>query len=66
MFTIVPVLEEDNPCKKKLGLSVVDCEEVKASLDRINRRLDAVQVRILTSRDPEQTKSLEKINVIIR
>ena len=59
-------LEEDKLCTKNIGLSVVDYEEVKASLDRINRRIDAVQVRILTSRDLEQTKSLEKIHDIIR
>jgi hypothetical protein len=59
-------LEEDKLCTKNIGLSVVDYEEVKASLDRINRRIDAVQVRILTSRDAEQTKSLEKIHDIIR
>ena len=58
--------EEDNHCINKFGLSMVDCEEVKASLDRINRRIDAVQFRIVTNRDSEQTKSLEALNVIIR
>ena len=66
IFALFSALEADNPCTKKRGLSVVDCEEVKATLDRINRRINAVQVKILTSRDSEQTKSLEKINDIIR
>ena len=51
---------------EKTGLSKIDCEEVKASLDRINKRIGAVHVKIATTRDEDQIKSLEKINVIIR
>ena len=51
---------------KKAGLSKIDSDEVKASLDRINKRIDAVHVKIVTTRDEDQIKSLEKINEIIR
>ena len=56
-----PKIEADN-----VSLSKVDCEEVKASLNRISKRINAVQVKVVTARDDEQIKSLEKINVIIR
>ena len=52
--------------KENLGLSKVDCDEIKASLNRISKRIDAVQVNIVTTRDEDQAKSLEKMNVIIR
>ena len=52
--------------RKNLGLSNVDCDEIKASLNRISKRIDAVQVKIVTTRNEDQANSLEKINVIIR
>ena len=52
--------------KENLALSKVDCDEIKASLNRISKRIDAVQVKIVTTRDEDQIKSLEKMNVIIR
>ena len=60
------VTERQQDKTQKAGLSKIDCEEVKASLDRINKRIGAVHVKIVTTRDEDQIKSLEKINVIIR
>ena len=60
------ITERQQDKTEKTGLSKIDCEEVKASLDRINKRIGAVHVKIVTTRDEDQIKSLEKINVIIR
>ena len=60
------ITERQQDKTEKAGLSKIDCEEVKASLDRINKRIGAVHVKIVTTRDEDQIKSLEKINVIIR
>ena len=48
------------------GLSAIDYEEVKAALDRINKRINVVHVRIETTRDSEQKNAVDKINQIIR
>ena len=60
------IIEKRQDETEKAGLSKIDCDEVKASLDRINKRIGAVHVKIVTTRDEDQIKSLEKINEIIR
>ena len=66
MLCLYLITERRQDKIENAGLSKIDCEEVKASLDRINKRIDAVHVKIVTTRDEDQIKSLEKINVIIR
>ena len=59
-------LEIEDLQPQKGGLSAIDYEEVKAALDRINKRINVVHVRIETTRDSEQKNAVDKINQIIR